>query len=159
MSISKKRNKSFYDFSFGIPHLTPSKQSENDSTTAVEQFCEIVSTYLASQTAILSNSGFPATGEVLVGILQFFTSENEYKQRDVDNISKTILDSMRGSIYHDDGQVRSIIASKRLSKQVKSNFVFIGIKLINGETDVGLVHENLFQQALTMYNATYAKRS
>ena len=99
-------------------------------------------------------------GEYVSALMQFFLSEQEYKSRDVDNMSKTILDCLKGKLYVDDSQVRTLLISKKVSPKVKSNFAFIGIRELKGDTDVGIVQDHLIEQAVTMYQqSTQAARN
>lgn len=48
----------------------------------------------------------------------FFLAQ-DYVSRDVDNLLKTLLDSLKGLWYKDDGQIKKIIAEKYLAKDIK----------------------------------------
>ena len=86
--------------------------------------------------------------------MQFFSSRKEYESRDVDNISKTILDCLKGKLYIDDSQVRNLLISKKMSPKVPTNFVFVGIRELKGETDVGIVQDHLLEQAIVLYQTS-----
>lgn len=97
---------------------------------------------------------FPSKKEVVVFVMQFFSSKKDHDTRDVDNMSKTVMDCLKGKLYIDDVQVRTLLVSKKVSPRVPSNFVFVGIRELYGETDIDVVKSMLMQQAITLYQTS-----
>ena len=139
-----------FDFEFGLTELLPSKQNERESRS-VEHFREVFNEQLPE--GELAKKGFPSGGDFFVAIIQFFSSKQEYELRDVDNMAKTLMDCLKGKIYKDDTQVRSLLSTKRHYAKVPANFLFLGVKMLKGDTDVGIVQSNIFDQAVTFYNS------
>jgi Holliday junction resolvase RusA-like endonuclease len=71
---------------------------------------------------------WPLDGRLLVAIY-YCQLESEYRQKDIDGFSKTVLDSMKGTVYTDDKQVDALYAFKFPSKTGRRHF-FVGIKKI-----------------------------
>lgn len=59
-------------------------------------------------------------------------TKKDFRCKDVDNIAKTIIDSLKGVVYEDDIQISSLYVEKRISKH--SGF-FVGIKCLKGVED------------------------
>ena len=141
-----------FDYALGLTEtIIPSKQDEREGEY-VSAFKTLVEKKITPE--ILTSTQFPSKKEVVVSVMQFFLSEKEYKSRDVDNMSKTILDCLKGKLYVDDSQVRTLLISKKVSPKVKSNFAFVGVRELNGPTDAGMVQDHLIEQAITMYEAS-----
>ncbi len=141
----------YFDHTFGLPILVPSKQDERE-TAFVSRFRTLVERTLTPQ--MLKSAMLPSKREVVVFVLQFFLTRKEYERRDVDNIGKTVLDSLKGKLYLDDVQVRTLLVSKKLHERVPDNFVFVGVKELRGETDIEVVREKLVEQGVTLYQAS-----
>lgn len=135
------------DYQFGLTEIAPSKQDVKEGDRVVA-FRTLVEKKVTPDIKNLSK--FPSKKEIVVSIIQFFLSKKDYEIRDVDNMSKTILDCLKGKLYIDDSQVRTLLVSKKMSPRVPSNFVFIGIRELHGETDIEVV-KSLTQQAVTFY--------
>ena len=140
-----------FDYQFGLTKLVPSKQDyrEREKVTA---FRSLVERTLSPQ--VIASSVFPSKKEVVIFVIQFFLSRKEYETRDVDNMSKTILDCLKGKLYIDDSQVRTLLITKKMSPKVPTNFVFVGIRELKGETDIEVVQTMLMQQAITLYQTS-----
>lgn len=65
----------------------------------------------------------PAIVEV---VLSFSVKERRFKEVDVDNLCKTILDGLTGVAFEDDSQVASLIANKHVH-DMKIDALFIGV--------------------------------
>jgi len=138
-----------FDYSFGLTKtIIPSKQDEREGEY-VGAFKKLVEGRIVPE--ILTLPQFPSKKEVVLSVMQFFLTEKEYTSRDIDNMSKTILDCLKGKFYLDDSQVRTLLISKKISPKVKSNFVFVGVRELKGETDTGIVQDHLLEQAITLY--------
>ena len=142
---------SAFDFQFGLTEIVPSKQDERERQS-VSTFRVLVEKTLTP--LVMASQTFPSKKEVVVFIIQFFASERNYKSRDVDNIGKTILDCLKGKLYIDDSQVRTLLITKKMSPKVPNNFVFIGLKELHGETDIDVVKSMLLQQAIVLYQTS-----
>ena len=59
-------------------------------------------------------------------IISISVTEKRYKEVDVDNLSKCVLDSLNKIAYDDDSQVSSLICNKHIH-EMKLNAIFIGI--------------------------------
>lgn len=140
-----------FDYQFGLSGIVPSKQDDREREKIIA-FRTLVEERITPQ--ILNIPIFPSKKEVALYVIQFFLTEKEYKNRDVDNISKTILDCLKGKIYIDDAQVRTLLISKKIYKRLAANFVFIGIKELHGETDIEVVKTMLVEQAVSLYNTS-----
>ena len=42
-------------------------------------------------------------------------SKKKYKTKDLDNVIKTLFDAMKGIVYQDDSQIRSVFANKYIT--------------------------------------------
>jgi Holliday junction resolvase RusA-like endonuclease len=140
-----------FDYKFGLTELVPSKQDEREKEK-VTAFRSVVDKTLAPE--IIASSIFPSKKEIVVFVVQFFLSKKEYDTRDVDNMSKTILDCLKGKLYIDDSQVRTLLITKKISQKVPTNFVFVGVRELKGETDIEVVQTMLLQQAITLYQTS-----
>ncbi|MEK7060426.1 MAG: RusA family crossover junction endodeoxyribonuclease [Patescibacteria group bacterium] len=141
-----------FDYQFGLTELVPSKQDDREREK-VTAFRSLVERTLTPQ-VITSLTIFPSKKEVVIFVIQFFLSRKEYDARDVDNMSKTILDCLKGKLYIDDSQVRTLLITKKISSKVPTNFVFVGIRELKGETDIEVVQTMLLQQAITLYQTS-----
>ena len=141
-----------FDYQFGLTELVPSKQDDREREK-VTAFRSLVERTLTPQ-VIASLTIFPSKKEVVIFVIQFFLSKKEYDVRDVDNMSKTILDCLKGKLYIDDSQVRTLLITKKISPKVPNNFVFVGIRELKGETDIDVVKTMLMQQAITLYQTS-----
>ena len=141
----------YFDYQFGLSEIVPSKQEDRESKK-VTAFRTLVEQTIIPQ--IINLPTFPSKKEIVVFILQFFLTEKDYKSRDVDNISKTVLDCLKGKIYIDDSQVRTLLVSKKMYSRLPANFVFIAIKELHGETDIEFVKIMLVEQAVNLYNTS-----
>ena len=141
-----------FDYQFGLTELVPSKQDDREREK-VTAFRSLVERTLTQQ-VIASLTIFPSKKEVVIFVIQFFLSKKEYDVRDVDNMSKTILDCLKGKLYIDDSQMRTLLITKKISPKVPNNFVFVGIRELKGETDIDVVKTMLMQQAITLYQTS-----
>ena len=141
-----------FDYKFGLTEIIPSKQLDDREGQKVTAFRTLVEKTITSE--VLKSLTFPSKKEVFISIMQFFASKKEYEGRDIDNMSKTVMDCLKGKLYIDDSQVRTLLVSKKISLKVPANFVFVGMREIKGETDVGIVQDNLLEQAITLYQTS-----
>lgn len=59
-------------------------------------------------------------------VISISVTEKRFKEVDVDNLSKCVLDSLNKIAYEDDSQVSSLICNKHIH-EMKLNAIFIGI--------------------------------
>ncbi|MDP3646234.1 MAG: RusA family crossover junction endodeoxyribonuclease, partial [bacterium] len=140
-----------FDYEFGVTAITPSKQDNREGEEIIA-FKAVVEKTITPK--IMGLAIFPSKKEVAVFILQFFSSRKEYETRDVDNMSKTVLDCLKGKLYIDDAQVRTLLISKKVSPRVPRNFVLVGVRELHGETDIEIVKSMLMEQAITLYQTS-----
>ncbi len=141
----------YFDYRFGLTEIIPSKQDDREGEK-VSAFKTLVDKTITRE--IINLPTFPSKKEVVVFILQFFLLKKDYDTRDVDNMAKTVLDSLKGKLYIDDCQVRTLVASKKMYKRVNSNFVFVAVKELQGDTDVDFAKDKLLEQAVTLYQTS-----
>ena len=140
-----------FDYQFGLTEIVPAKQDLREGEK-IAAFRLLVDKTITPQ--ILQIPIFPSKKEIFVAILQFFLSKKDYETRDVDNLSKTVLDCLKGKLYIDDSQVRTLLVSKKISTRVPNNFVFVGVRELHGETDIEAIRSMLMEQAVTLYQSS-----
>lgn len=72
--------------------------------------------------------------------------EKRFKEVDVDNLAKSILDSLNGIVYEDDSQVSSLIVKKSVH-DMKVDSIMIGIIKLNVENRGFVGDISLFKEA------------
>lgn len=130
----------FYDYLFGSFGInTPSTRSGykiiisrlallNPTTSGIYKFKKSIKTWLDKK----PNPNWPCKNRLLVAI-QFGLTEKKYKQKDIDNITKSLIDALKGTVYEDDKQIDSLHLLKYKSE---NNTFMIGIKELS-ESDPG----------------------
>jgi Holliday junction resolvase RusA-like endonuclease len=141
----------YFDYQFGLTEIVPSKQDSREGES-ISAFRSLVEKTITPE--VMNLKIFPSKKEVVVFAIQFFLREKDYQTRDVDNMSKTILDCLKGKLYIDDVQVRTLLISKKMYSRVPTNFIFVGIKELHGETDIEVVKSTLIEQAVTLYKVS-----
>lgn len=148
------------DFQFGIPQVIPAKQESYKNNSVDEKILAKESqSILAFKKSVsdtiderIGGSGqFPTKKEVFLCIIQFFNSKKEYETRDIDNLSKTVLDTLKNKFYDNDSQVRTILSTKKLDSRIDDNFAYIAIKELVNENDVNFVKESGIERAIVLY--------
>lgn len=72
---------------------------------------------------------FPTEKPICLFVLQYFVSERDYREKDVDNMAKAILDTFKGVVYKSDAQVKTLLVVKELKDdKVDRNFLYIAGK-------------------------------
>lgn len=84
-----------FDYKFGLTEIIPSKQ-DNREGQKIAAFKTLVEKTITPE--IMGLSIFPSKKEVVVFIMQFFLSKKDYDTRDVDNMSKTIIDVVKSML-------------------------------------------------------------
>jgi Holliday junction resolvase RusA-like endonuclease len=62
-------------------------------------------------------------------------TERRFKQVDIDNLVKSVLDCMNGLVYVDDTQIVNILGTKDVNAFEPRNALFIGVRKINEQED------------------------
>lgn len=160
MAKQKRQKPTTIDFDFGIGRIIPATQEAysgggfDSATRKIEKetisiFREVVGGRL--DTELANNDDFPATEEVFVFIMQYFRSEKEYGRRDIDNMAKSILDLLRNRFYYDDGQVKTVLASKKTEQRIPQDFAYIAIKRLRSKQDVDALKISGLERSVTMF--------
>ena len=100
---------------------------------------------------------FPTAKEVFIFIVQYFISEKDYKSRDVDNMAKTVLDALNGRFYKDDGQVKTLLVTKKMESRVPQNFAYIAIKELKDGKDIEAIKTSGVERSVTMFQELKSK--
>ena len=155
------------DFDIGIGEIIPATQEAfaadgHDKALRTEEKQAVIlfkKAFLGDlESQLLATSGFPTSSEVFVFVLQFFTSEKDYKRRDVDNMAKTVLDVLKSKIYQDDGQVRTLLIGKKMVDQrVDQNFAYIAIKILKNDREVDALQISGLERAITLFQSLKPK--
>ena len=162
MSKKKRTKPAAIDFDFGIEGVIPSTQEayrpEGTADLAVRKreserkklFTEAVSADLRGQ--LREHPHFPSRGDVFVFIVQYLAGETLFRDRDVDNLAKTMLDLLNGVIYKSDGQVRVLlVVKKRTDNRVTQNFAYVAIKELADGGDMEILKLAGSERAVTRF--------
>lgn len=158
--MSKKRQSiSSIDFQTGIGAIIPSTQEafhrDFDGQERIKEkaslitFRETLGTKLDDD--LKDSEHFPTSNEVFIFIVQYFASENEYNRRDIDNIAKTVLDVLKGKLYRDDSQVKTMLIGKKIEERIPQNFAYIAIKELFPGRDVDALKISGLERSVTMF--------
>ena len=157
--MGKRKKLIAVDFHTGIKVIVPSKQeaySSGKSSLKVEsQSVKAFKVALVEdiEARIRSNNEFPTAKELYVFIVQWFVSRDEYESRDIDNLAKTVLDSLKGIIYSDDGLVRTLVVCKKMdTKRIPENFAYIAIKALNSNESLEVEKIAGLERSVTFFN-------
>src|SRR4051794_22717386 len=111
----------FYDgimmFVFGKP-LPPKQRKAKEQNRKFEQ-------YLKKHLTNIKQEVWPISGKILISI-SVTGLENWLENIDIDNISKSVLDCLKGIVYEDDKDIYALFAEKRFV--LNKNGLMIGIK-------------------------------
>lgn len=160
MARKKFRNKTYVDFDIGIGEIIPSTQEAYIGDTHLQTIRKEEKTSLKNfkniflrkiEDTLKGTNQFPTEHEVFIFIIQYFVSNNEYKSRDVDNMAKTILDVLKEKCYQDDGQVKTLLISKKIEKRVPINFAYIAIKELKDGRDVEVLTAAGVERSVTLF--------
>ena len=100
-----------------------------EDKNSIQEMKELVSEYA---TEAFKEKGIikrPANVEV---VLSFSVKERRFKEVDIDNLAKTILDGLTGVAFEDDAQVSSLIVNKHVH-EMKIDALFIGVTELTDE--------------------------
>jgi Holliday junction resolvase RusA-like endonuclease len=165
--MSNKLKLTPIDFDFGIGAIIPATQEafsggqfdQSVRKTEKESAAIFKSTLGADLDARLAqNECFPSDGEIFIFIIQYFASENEYRRRDIDNMAKTILDTLKNRFYPDDSQVKTLLVGKKIEKRVPQNFAYVAVKKISATQDVDALKISGLERSVTMFQELKSKK-
>mgnify|MGYP001608227750 FL=1 len=165
--MSKKVKSSGISFDTGIPLIIPSTQEafkdgnrfsnlvRKEEGEQLQKFKKILGDQLGENLKNLEI--FPSQHEIFIFIMQFFKDEKEYRLRDVDNMAKTILDVLKSKVYHDDGQVRTLLVGKKIHNRVPQNFAYIAITELKSDRDVDALRDSGLERSITLFQELRSK--
>ncbi len=94
-----------------------------DDKNSIQKMKELVSEYA---TEAFKKKGIIKKPALVEVILAFSVKERRFKEVDVDNLAKTILDGLEGVAFEDDSQVSSLLVSKDVH-EMKVDALLIGV--------------------------------
>ena len=145
------------DYQTGIGGIIPSSQTSNRREgESLKYFKEKFGQDIIDD--IKNNYKFPTEKELFVFIAQFFVSEKKYNNYDIDNISKTINDVLKISLCNDDNQIKVLLATKMLDKQVKEDFAYVSCSEIKSNSVPQIIKGFGYQRAITYYQTEVASK-
>lgn len=100
-----------------------------EDKNSIQEMKELVSEYATEAFKEKGIIKSPANVEV---VLSFSVKERRFKEVDVDNLAKTILDGLTGVAFEDDAQVSSLIVNKHVH-EMKIDALFIGVTELTEE--------------------------
>lgn len=100
-----------------------------DDKNSIQEMKDLVSEYSREAFKEKGIIKMPALVEV---VLSFSVKEKRFKEVDIDNLSKTILDGLTGVAFEDDSQVASLIVNKHIH-EMKIDALFIGVTELTEE--------------------------
>ncbi|MBI4215387.1 MAG: RusA family crossover junction endodeoxyribonuclease [Parcubacteria group bacterium] len=163
--MSKKSKISAIDFHFGIGEITPSTQEAyrgefEGAVRKVEkeqltQFKKTLGQVLDEQ--LKDNEQFPSDREIFIFIIQYFVSEKEYKRRDIDNMAKTILDTLKNRFYRDDSQVKTLLVGKKIEQRIPQNFAYVAIQQLAQGRDADVLKISGIERSITLFQELKSK--
>lgn len=157
--MSKKQKSTTIDFDFGIGSIIPSTQEAYHQEFQIhvrkvekgqlKSFKETLKKDLDAR--LIKNPQFPTENEVFIFIIQYFIAKEEYKNRDIDNMAKTILDVLKKRFYEDDSQVKTLLVGKKMEKRVHQNFAYVAIKELKDGRDVDALKISGLERSVTLF--------
>lgn len=157
--MAKKSGMSPIDFHFGVGTIIPSKQpgyttdgkilTPKPDGASLSNFKLTVDKDLEAK--LSQSKQFPSRNEIFVMIIQFFVGQTDYRGRDLDNMAKTMLDVLKGKFYYDDGQVKTLLVSKRIDRRIPQNFAYIAVTEIRGGNEVEAIKQSGLERSITYY--------
>lgn len=96
---------------------------KKDDKSSIQEMKKIVAEYASEA---FKEKGIIKTPSEVEVLLSFSIKEKRFKQIDIDNLSKTVLDGLTGVAFEDDVQVSSLIVNKHIHP-MKIDAIFIGV--------------------------------
>jgi hypothetical protein len=166
MAKREKQKITPIDFQFGVGQVVPSTQLaftedgfdaqvRREEKESLRAFKQLTSTDLDE--ALRDWDQFPSASEIFIFIVQYFSSANEYRRRDIDNISKTILDVLKGRFYRDDSQVKTLLIGKKRDGKISQDFAYVAIKELKNDKDIDALQISGIQRSVTLFQELRAK--
>lgn len=155
--MGQKQKASPIDFQIGLGSIVPSSQHVfsqpyKEDKDQLKNFKLILAAACESQLKSKNDKQFPSDKEVFVFIMQYFVGESDYKHRDIDNMAKTILDILKGRIYKDDWQVKTLLVGKKIDmRRVPQNFAYVAVKELRSDDDVDALKISGLERCVTLY--------
>lgn len=106
------------------------------SSQAVKDFEQLIRNQIKDAKYDEGKIGHPALVEVIICVTVL---KKKYFDIDVDNISKTVLDCIKGLLFDDDSQVANLICMKQIHP-LNVNSFFIGVTELN-DSNTGLLSD------------------
>ena len=78
---------------------------------------------------------FPTKEYVFLSITYGLHSSREYKNLDLDNRAKTILDALKGAVYEDDRQVKVLLTDKLFLENTPESYFRFSVKILDKKTE------------------------
>lgn len=73
------------------------------------------------------------------------------------SMAKTILDVLKGKLYRDDSQVKTLLVGKKIEKRVPQNFAYVVVKKISSTQDVDALKISGLERSVTMFQELKSK--
>lgn len=161
MGKKKKFSQIPIDFDYGIGEIIPSTQQAYSQQTdfkeirvkeksSLVKFQDSLKEDISS--LVQDKKVFPTKQEVFVFIFQYLVGQTDYHHRDIDNMAKTILDTLKGVLYQDDGQVKTLLVGKKIEKRVPQNFAYLAVKILSKDQDIDALKISGVERSVTMFN-------
>ncbi|RNC91820.1 MAG: RusA family crossover junction endodeoxyribonuclease [Allomuricauda sp.] len=100
-----------------------------EDKNSIQEMKELVSKYA---TKAFKEKGIIKRPAIVEVVLSFSVKESRFKEVDIDNLAKTILDGLTGVAFEDDAQVSSLIVNKHVH-EMKIDALFIGVTELTEE--------------------------
>ena len=144
--------------SFGVPCIIPSTRNAYNTSTvdglkrkqeseAEKRFSILVKETLEQ---ISIPDVFPTENGVFVLVIQFFSSEKEYYNHDIDNICRTVLNNL-DSFIQSDTQVKTLLGCKEINKRVKGYFAYISVNALKENSMPKVMKDGYMENGVQFY--------
>lgn len=152
------------DFHFGVGMIIPSTQEafHQEFSGAVRQLeKEELAKFRVAVGPFFDEPAdkhkFPSDREIFIFIIQYFVSEKKYRRRDIDNMAKTVLDLLKGKIYRDDSQVKTLLVGKKMEQRVPQDFAYVAIRELSHDKDVDALKISGVERSVTLFQELKSK--
>ena len=124
-----KRLKAFEIDEYGCEVELKNLYEKKDDKDSIQEIEDLVKEYASKAFKEKGVIRKPANVEVL---LSFSVKKRRFKEVDIDNLSKTVLDGLTDVAFEDDAQVSSLIANKHVH-EMEADALFIGVTELTEE--------------------------